>query len=133
MRTLAEHLLEIGAELPDLAGVKAIVQPHCHQSAVLGTAADQELLSRAGASAEFLGGCCGLAGNFGAEAGHYETSVAVAELALLPVLRDSEPNWTRVVLADGYSCRTQIADLSDARGVSLAELLAWGHGLEPAR
>ena len=133
VRTLAEHLLEIGAELPDLAGVKAIVQPHCHQSAVLGTAADQELLSRAGASAEFLGGCCGLAGNFGVEAGHYETSVAVAELALLPALRDSEPNRTRVVLADGYSCRTQIADLSDARGVSLAELLAWGHGLEPAR
>lgn len=169
VRTLAEHLLEIGAELPDLAGIEAIVQPHCHQSAVLGTAADRELLARAGAGAEFLGGCCGLAGNFGVEAGHYETSVAVAELALLPALRDAkltaaregefaataseqedgahrghdldgppalrdaQPNRTRVVLADGYSCRTQIADLSDARGVSLAELLAWGHGLDSAR
>ncbi|WP_434964931.1 FAD-binding and (Fe-S)-binding domain-containing protein [Brevibacterium casei] len=147
VQTLADYLLGIGAELPDLAGVDAVVQPHCHQSAVLGTAPDRELLSRAGASADFLGGCCGLAGNFGVEAGHFETSVAVAELALLPALRvereradreraereRDDDERMRVVLADGYSCRTQIADLSDSAGVSLAELLAWGHGLEVGR
>ncbi|MCM1012950.1 FAD-binding and (Fe-S)-binding domain-containing protein [Brevibacterium sp. XM4083] len=137
VQTLAQFLLSVGAELPDLRGVSATVQPHCHQSAVLGTAADRELLSRAGATARFLGGCCGLAGNFGVEEGHYETSVAVAEVALLPALRDvrgdgADPELS-VVLADGYSCRTQIADLSDARGVSLAELLAWGHGLDTPR
>jgi FAD/FMN-containing dehydrogenase/Fe-S oxidoreductase len=171
VQTFAQYLLSIGAELPDLSGVEALVQPHCHQSAIFGTAADKELLARAGASSRFLGGCCGLAGNFGVEEGHYETSVAVAEVALLPALRErgmragnragssparagraatgndgvsvqaGEPvgtapeseSQTSVVLADGYSCRTQITDLSDAEGVSLAELLAWGWGLEPRR
>lgn len=150
VQTLAQYLLSIGAELPDLSGVEALVQPHCHQSAIFGNAADKELLARAGASTEFLGGCCGLAGNFGVEEGHYETSVAVAEVALLPALRKREratgveprtgsgthsDNGERlqIVLADGYSCRTQITDLSDAEGVSLAELLAWGWGLNPRR
>ena len=150
VQTLAQYLLSIGAELPDLSGVEALVQPHCHQSAIFGNAADRELLARAGASTEFLGGCCGLAGNFGVEDGHFETSVAVAEVALLPALRKRgratgvEPRTgsgthsdngerLQIVLADGYSCRTQITDLSDAEGVSLAELLAWGWGLEPRR
>ncbi|WP_429860956.1 FAD-binding and (Fe-S)-binding domain-containing protein [Brevibacterium spongiae] len=164
VQTLAQYLLSIGAELPDLSGVEALVQPHCHQSAIFGNAADKELLARSGASTEFLGGCCGLAGNFGVEDGHYETSVAVAEVALLPALRkqdarreqasrreqNARPKRTvaaqpredvaagedsalQVVLADGYSCRTQITDLSTADGVSLAELLAWGWGLEPRR
>lgn len=157
VQTFAQYLLSVGAELPRLDGVEALVQPHCHQSAIFGNAADKELLARTGAASTFLGGCCGLAGNFGVEEGHYETSVAVAEVALLPALREQdalrkqEPNAvgaggaagtggvagdgdrTRVVLADGYSCRTQIADLSDAQGVSLAELLAWGWGLEPTR
>ena len=131
-------------------GVEALVQPHCHQSAIFGNAADRELLARAGASTEFLGGCCGLAGNFGVEDGHFETSVAVAEVALLPALRkrgratgvehrtgsgthSDNGERLQIVLADGYSCRTQITDLSDAEGVSLAELLAWGWGLEPRR
>ena len=150
VQTLAQYLLSIGAELPDLSGVEALVQPHCHQSAIFGNAADKELLARAGANTEFLGGCCGLAGNFGVEDGHYETSVAVAEVALLPALRKrgraagveartgsgavaDSGERLQVVLADGYSCRTQITDLSNAEGVSLAELLAWGWGLEPRR
>ncbi|SMX86457.1 FAD-binding and (Fe-S)-binding domain-containing protein [Brevibacterium antiquum] len=157
VQTFAQYLLSVGAELPSLDGVDALVQPHCHQTAIFGNAADKELLARTGAAAKFLGGCCGLAGNFGVEEGHYETSVAVAEVALLPALREQEAprnrapdavgtggaagtrghagdgERTRVVLADGYSCRTQIADLSDAQGVSLPELLAWGWGLEPTR
>lgn len=152
VQTLAQYLLSIGAELPSLDGVDALVQPHCHQSAIFGVAADKELLARSGADMRILGGCCGLAGNFGVEQGHFETSVAVAELALLPALRERENSEAargaaggprpgaggsdsalQVVLADGYSCRTQIADLSDSQGVSLAELLAWGWGLEPVR
>ena len=70
-----------------------------------------------------LGGCCGLAGNFGVVEGHYETSEAVGELALLPAVREAPAE--AIVLADGYSCRTQLADLSDRKGVHLAELLAW--------
>ncbi|MDN5910897.1 MAG: FAD-binding protein, partial [Brevibacterium sp.] len=157
VQTFAQYLLSVGAELPRLDRVEALVQPHCHQSAIFGNAADKELLARTGAVSTFLGGCCGLAGNFGVEEGHYETSVAVAEVALLPALREQEalrgraPNAvgaggaagtggvagdgepTRVVLADGYSCRTQITDLSDAQGVSLPELLAWGWDLDPTR
>ena len=122
VRTLAEFLLDSGAELPDLTGVSAVVQPHCHHSAVMGFAADRELMTRAGMDVEVLGGCCGLAGNFGVTEGHYEVSEAVGEVALLPAVRTAEPET--VVLADGYSCRTQISDLSERKGVHLAELLA---------
>ena len=69
-----------------------------------------------------LAGCCGLAGNFGMEAGHYDTSVAVAENALLPALREAGPET--VYLADGFSCRTQAEQLAGRHGVHLAQLLA---------
>ena len=69
-----------------------------------------------------MGGCCGLAGNFGVEKGHYEVSVAVAEHDLLPAVRAAGDD--AVVLADGFSCRTQLADLAGVRAVHLAELLA---------
>ncbi len=67
------------------------------------------------------GGCCGLAGNFGVEIGHYDTSVAVAENQLLPALR-AQPD--ALVLADGFSCRKQVSDLTGRRAVTLAELIA---------
>jgi Fe-S oxidoreductase len=70
-----------------------------------------------------VGGCCGLAGNFGVERGHYEVSVAVAEHDLLPAVRE-QPD--AVVLADGFSCRTQLADLADRQAVTLAQLLSPG-------
>ena len=109
-------------ELPSLADVTAVVQPHCHQHSVMGYAADQNLLEKGGAKIEVLAGCCGLAGNFGMQKGHYETSVAVAENALLPALRDAAPGTT--YLADGFSCRTQALDLADVEGRSLLELIA---------
>jgi Fe-S oxidoreductase len=129
-RTLAETLLggaEPGAG-PDLswldgrlAGRRIIAQPHCHHHAVIGYDADLAILRRAGAEVQALAGCCGLAGNFGMERGHYEVSVAVAEHSLLPALR-SAPDRT-VLLADGFSCRTQAAQLADWPAVHLAELL----------
>ncbi|MFE7599075.1 FAD-binding and (Fe-S)-binding domain-containing protein [Streptomyces sp. NPDC057494] len=103
-------------------------QTHCHQHAVLGDAADRRLRERAGLTGELAGGCCGLAGNFGFEPGHYEVSVACAEDQLLPALRGAKHP---TVLADGFSCRTQIADLTEHRGRHLAELLA--EGLEEGR
>ncbi|RYH15097.1 MAG: hypothetical protein EON54_28900, partial [Alcaligenaceae bacterium] len=66
--------------------------------------------------------CCGLAGNFGAERGHYDVSVAVAQTQLLPALNATSPET--IVLADGFSCRTQIDHLSDRQASHLAELLA---------
>lgn len=107
---------------PDLSDVTAVVQPHCHHHAVMTFTADQELLRAAGASFSTLAGCCGLAGNFGMEVGHYDVSVQVAERALLPALREAAPG--DVLLADGYSCRTQADQLGGVQGVHLAELLA---------
>jgi hypothetical protein len=88
----------------------------------MGFSTDAELLRGLGASLTQLGGCCGLAGNFGMERGHYEVSVAVAENALLPALRQAGPD--AILLADGFSCRTQAAQLDGRQGVHLAELLA---------
>ncbi|WP_454860906.1 FAD-binding and (Fe-S)-binding domain-containing protein [Promicromonospora soli] len=109
-------------EMPSLADVSAVVQPHCHQHSVMGYQADQNLLEKGGAQIEVLAGCCGLAGNFGMQKGHYETSVAVAENALLPALRDAAPGTT--YLADGFSCRTQALDLVGVEGKSLLEVIA---------
>ncbi|WP_455583914.1 FAD-binding and (Fe-S)-binding domain-containing protein [Kytococcus sedentarius] len=106
---------------PDLTGVRVLAQPHCHHHAVMGWDADRRLLQEAGAQLEALAGCCGLAGNFGVEQGHYEVSVAVAEQHLLPALRRGEHD---VVLTDGFSCRLQASDLGGAQGMHLAELLA---------
>ncbi|MET9961933.1 FAD-binding and (Fe-S)-binding domain-containing protein [Streptomyces sp. NPDC006326] len=99
-------------------------QTHCHQHAVLGDAADRRLRERAGLTGELSGGCCGLAGNFGFEPGHHAVSVACAEEQLLPSLRGAPPD--AVVLADGFSCRTQIAQLAGGRAAHLAEALAQG-------
>ena len=120
LRTLAEHLTASGWTPPDLTGVRVVAQPHCHHASVLGWDADEALLRRAGAEVTRVGGCCGLAGNFGVERGHYEVSVAVAETALLPAVR-AHPG--AVVLADGLSCRIQLADLAGVPAVHLAELL----------
>ncbi|NUO97609.1 MAG: FAD-binding oxidoreductase, partial [Nonomuraea sp.] len=99
-------------------------QTHCHQHAVLGDTADRRLREAAGLEGNLAGGCCGLAGNFGFEAGHFEVSRACAEEQLLPAVRDAPDG--AVVLADGYSCRTQLEQLAGARGRHLAEVLAEG-------
>jgi FAD/FMN-containing dehydrogenase/Fe-S oxidoreductase len=123
VKTLAELLVsDNDYRIPDLSDVDIVAQPHCHHHAVLGWQADRTLLERGRARVVSVGGCCGLAGNFGAERGHYDLSVAVAETQLLPALRATAPST--VVLADGFSCRTQIEQLSDRRGMHLAELLA---------
>ncbi len=122
VRSLAEVLSDLdGWTPPDLTGTTVVVQPHCHHASVIGWEADAALLARTGATVVRVGGCCGLAGNFGVEQGHYEVSVAVAEHDLLPAVRAA--GSAAVVLADGFSCRTQLADLADVRAVHLAELL----------
>ena len=123
VKTLAELLRATpGWTPPDLSGVTGVAQPHCHHHAVLGWDADAALLKEAGADVRTVGGCCGLAGNFGVEQGHYDVSVAVAETALLPAVRAAGPGAT--VLADGFSCRTQLDQLAGVRARHLAEVLA---------
>jgi Fe-S oxidoreductase len=126
-RTLAEVLTEAGwhAPVPPVVGRRAaIAQVHCHQHAIMGFDADTELLKACGVDVDVLdSGCCGLAGNFGFEAGHYEVSVACAEHGLWPAVRDARPEVA--VLADGFSCRTQIqAGHLGREGIHLAQLLA---------
>ncbi|MDN3023351.1 FAD-binding and (Fe-S)-binding domain-containing protein [Streptomyces sp. S.PB5] len=112
-------------------------QTHCHQHAVLGDAAERRLRAAAGLDGELAGGCCGLAGNFGFEKGHFEVSRACAEEQLLPAVRGAVGDGVVadgavadgvVVLADGFSCRTQLEQLAGVRGRHLAEVLAEGLG-----
>jgi FAD/FMN-containing dehydrogenase/Fe-S oxidoreductase len=125
VRTLAELLAATPGWQPParLRGLRAVAQPHCHHHAVLGWDTDAALLAGAGVVVHRVGGCCGLAGNFGMERGHYEVSVAVARTALLPALA-GVPDGNGVVIADGFSCRTQIRQLAGRRSYHLAELLA---------
>jgi FAD/FMN-containing dehydrogenase/Fe-S oxidoreductase len=128
---LAEHTEQL-AELADGAEREALVQIHCHQYAELGTDADRAVLGALGVTATVLDeGCCGLAGNFGFEDGHYEVSTACAERGLMPAVRAASGDTT--VLADGYSCRTQIRQLDNAghEPTHLASLAARALGLRP--
>ncbi|HTI28115.1 MAG TPA: FAD-binding and (Fe-S)-binding domain-containing protein [Kutzneria sp.] len=118
VRTFAEQVAPV---VGPLGSAKAVMQPHCHQYAELGLDADRSVLRTAGVDTTVLdAGCCGLAGNFGFEAGHYDVSVAVAEQALLPAVRATSDT----ILADGFSCRTQLRQLTDREPVHLATLLA---------
>ncbi len=119
MRTLAELIAERDLPVPSLDGLEIVAQPHCHHASVLGWETDEGLLRRAGADVTRVPGCCGLAGDFGMT--HYDVSVQVAETALLPAVR---ANPDALVLADGLSCRHQLADLAGVRAQHLAELLA---------
>ncbi len=123
--TFAEALERLAPDWePPRIGRPVVGQTHCHQHAVLGDTADRRLRERAGLEGELSGGCCGLAGNFGFEQGHYEVSVACAEEQLLPSVRAAGEG--SLVLADGFSCRTQLGQLAGVRGRHLAEVLAEG-------
>ena len=118
-RTLAEAL---DGWDPPAIDARVLVQRHCHQQAVIGYDPDLALLARSGADVEVLdSGCCGMAGSFGYEARKYDVSVACAQRVLVPRVEDARGDT--VVLADGFSCRSQIADLTTRRAVHLAQLL----------
>jgi Fe-S oxidoreductase len=122
--TLAELLAGYAPDWqPPDVGTRALVQTHCHQHSVLGFEADTALMRAAGIEATVPdSGCCGLAGNFGFEKGHYEVSRAAGERVLLPAVRAAQPGT--VIVADGFSCRTQIGQGTDRSAVHLAQVLA---------
>ncbi|GAA4758728.1 FAD-binding and (Fe-S)-binding domain-containing protein [Actinomycetospora chibensis] len=134
-RTLAEVLAKHLDEIRDgvvAPGGRAIAQVHCHQYAAMGFDDDRAVLGALGVETEVLdAGCCGLAGNFGFEQGHYEVSTACAERGLMPAVRAADADTA--VLADGFSCRTQIRQLDDTghEPVHLAHLAATALGLRP--
>jgi Fe-S oxidoreductase len=104
-----------------------LLQTHCHEYATFAGRRPHDLLRRLGVrKVDEAEGCCGLAGNFGFEEQHYDTSMAVADLALKPRLDGIDEETPAVVVADGFSCATQIDHLAGDRGVRalhLAELL----------
>ncbi len=123
VRTFAQYLKECAPDwTPPRLDRPAAGQTHCHQHAVLGDAAERGLRERLGLTGELSGGCCGLAGNFGFEKGHWGVSVACAEERLLPAVREMEPGTE--LLADGFSCRTQLDQLAGRRARHLAEVIA---------
>jgi FAD/FMN-containing dehydrogenase/Fe-S oxidoreductase len=110
-----------GFRLPKLRR-KAIIQKHCHHEHVMTYHDEIELLQRMGLDFEVLNsGCCGMAGSFGFEAEHYDVSVKVGERALLPAVREADDDT--IVIADGFSCREQIADLTNRGALHVAQVL----------
>ncbi len=126
--TIDEFLADLLRREPDALHFDAPERPvyvhgHCHQKALVGTGPTLEVLRAAGFRVEEIpSGCCGMAGSFGYELEHFDLSVAIAEDRLLPTLRQAPDD--AIIVADGTSCRHQIADLSERTGVHLVEVLA---------
>jgi FAD/FMN-containing dehydrogenase/Fe-S oxidoreductase len=118
----AEFLEKIEYEPPQLAG-KALLHGHCHHKATGGISHEQKLLEHMGLEVEELNsGCCGMAGGWGYEPGHYDVSMACGERVLLPKVRDASPET--LVVSDGFSCRSQIEQGDTGRrGLHLAQVL----------
>lgn len=122
VRTLAEFLTaQPDWRPPRYPGRSMVVQPHCHHYSVLGFDADRRIFAQMGVNVTEIAGCCGLAGNFGMQKGHYEISAAVAANGMLPALEGAGPD--AFVVADGFSCRTQAVQLTARRGRHLAQIL----------
>ncbi len=120
---LSEFLVKKVPEFkPPRLGRKAIVQKHCHHDHVMGYKEENQLLQKLGLDFEVLdSGCCGMAGSFGFEADHYDVSVRVGERMLLPSVRAADPET--LVIADGFSCREQVADLTGRGALHIAQVL----------
>ena len=117
----AEFFQEFAIEPPPLAR-KAFVWGHCHHRATDGLDPEVQLLQKMGVDVETLkAGCCGLAGSWGFEADHYKLSMEIGELGLLPRIRDLPDD--ALVVADGFSCKTQIAHGTGRRAIHVAEVL----------
>jgi Fe-S oxidoreductase len=101
---------------------KAVVHAHCHHRALMSFDAEDQLLKRLGLEFETLdSGCCGMAGGFGFEAEHYDISIRVGQRMLLPAVWSASPDT--LVIADGFSCREQIAQAAGRDALHLAEVL----------
>ncbi|HET6725011.1 MAG TPA: FAD-binding and (Fe-S)-binding domain-containing protein [Gammaproteobacteria bacterium] len=110
-----------GLHLPTLKR-KAFVHVHCHHKSVLGQDAEHNLLKKLGLDFEVLSdGCCGMAGSFGFERGKYDVSIGAGERVLLPKVRDASEDT--LIIANGFSCREQIAQTTDRRALHIAQVM----------
>lgn len=121
---LLSEFLEIRANnftLPHL-NRKAILHGHCHQKSLMKMASEEAVLTRLGVDFQSPApGCCGMAGSFGFERDKYDISIAIGELELMPAVRQAPSDW--LIIADGFSCREQIAQGSGRHALHLAEVL----------
>jgi Fe-S oxidoreductase len=108
--------------------VRVLLHGHCHQKALVGAACSAEALERIpGLEVRTLdSGCCGMAGSFGYETGHYEVSEALARRVLLPA---ADADRSALLAAPGFSCRSQVKDLAGVTALHPVEILA--EALEP--
>ena len=101
---------------------KAILHGHCHHKSLMKMTAEEAVLRRLGVDFHSPApGCCGMAGSFGLEVDKCDMSIAIGELELLPAVRQAPPDW--LIIADGFSCREQIAQGTPRRALHLAEVL----------
>ncbi|HET9409215.1 MAG TPA: FAD-binding and (Fe-S)-binding domain-containing protein [Candidatus Sulfotelmatobacter sp.] len=101
---------------------KALLHGHCHHKSIMKMNAEESALRRLGVAFESPApGCCGMAGSFGFEREKYEISAAIGELELLPAVRKAPADW--LIIANGFSCREQIAQGSERQALHLAEVL----------
>jgi FAD/FMN-containing dehydrogenase/Fe-S oxidoreductase len=120
-RLFEEALLELDEELPLQEGAPVLLHGHCHQKALVGTGPTEQVLGLVADVKVVDSGCCGMAGLFGYEKGHYEVSMKMGERRLFPAVREA---GERVVVAPGTSCREQILDGTERQALHPAEYLA---------
>jgi Fe-S oxidoreductase len=109
-------------QLPKL-GRKALVHGHCHHKSVMRMTDEEAVLRKMGIEFQTPApGCCGMAGAFGFESDKFEISVAIGELELLPAVRKASPEC--LIIADGFSCREQIAQCTNRQALHLAEVIS---------
>jgi Fe-S oxidoreductase len=105
---------------------RALMHVHCHQKALMKITDEQAVLQKIGLDVEAPDtGCCGMAGAFGFEKDHYDVSIACGERVLLPKVREAAAET--LILADGFSCREQIAQTTERRALHLAQVLEMAH------
>jgi FAD/FMN-containing dehydrogenase/Fe-S oxidoreductase len=108
---------------------KALLHGHCHQKSLMKMTSEEALLHRIGIDFQSPApGCCGMAGSFGFEREKYDVSIAIGELELLPAVRHAPPDW--LIIADGFSCREQIAQGSPRHALHVAEVLQMALALD---
>ncbi len=121
---LEDFLEQIDYEPPQMQG-KALIQGHCHQAAIFGLGGQKKMLEKMGVEASIMdSGCCGLAGSFGFEQDKYDLSMKIAHRAMTPKIEESSPDT--LIVANGFSCHTQITQTTDRKPVHLAQVIQMG-------